>query len=168
MNKILKLSAIALAAMVTCSTFAKSSNNDDAYDEFEGSMTFSLDTSEFPDTIGGNEVLTEFLPVGVLVTVSGSKLKTPKASSPKVKKVEGDYEVVVKEKGEDNPSGLKLKYKKKTGKVTGSFKIYTLNENTTGKPKLKKYSAKVSGTLGSEGGLTVTVSKAGRFSATLE
>ena len=82
--------------------------------------------------------------------------------------IDGEYEVVPpSEKGEDNPCGLKLKYKKKNGKVTGSFKVYAVAENKKGKLKLKKFSGKVSGYFEAEE-LTVTVKKVGTFGATLE
>ena len=190
MNKISKLLVAAVVTMVTCATFAGlrlsltgSAGRDDSVSDYSDSsdsdvtyylggdeeyLTFSLDSTDFPADINGNEVLTEYLPDGVEVEWTGKKLKTPKSSAPKVKKVDGVYEVVVSEKGEDNPSGLKLSYKKKKGTVSGSFKVYAISEGKNGRLKLKSYSAKVSGVFGSEDGLTVKISKVGTFSATLE
>lgn len=168
MNRIMKMSVAVLAAMTTCALLAKSSSDDDDDEDYGSNvLVFSMDTDEFPETVGGNYILTEYLPEAIPVTFNKNKLKTPKAAAPKVKKVDGEGEVVVKEKGEDNPCGLKLSYKTKTGKITGSFKVYATYETKKGKLKLKKYSAKVSGSLGEEG-LKVTISKIGTFSATLE
>lgn len=189
MNRISKMTVAVAMAMMTCVTFAglrlavtrvtkddSVSNYSDISDSSETRylgndeyyLTFSLDTTDFPADIDGNEVLTEYLPEDVEVEWTGKKLKTPKSATPKVKKIDGEYEVVVSEKGEDNPSGLKLSYKKKKGTVSGSFKVYALSENKKGKLKLKSYSAKISGVLGSEDGLTVKISKVGTFFATLE
>lgn len=128
----------------------------------------SFELWDAPEEIGGQEVLDEFLPDGIEVEWTGKKFKTPKSASPKVKKDKdtGDYEIVVSEKGEDNPCGLKVNYKKKSGKVSGSFKVYTYSESKKGKPKIKSWSAKFTGTLGYE--LSVTIKKAGNFIATLE
>ena len=168
MNKLMKMSIAAIVAMVTCATLAKSHNDDDDDDNDGYYLTFSMDTEEFPEYIGGAEVLTEYLPEGIEVEWTGKKLKTPKSGSPKIKKIDGEYEVVPpSEKGEDNPCGLKLKYKKKNGKVTGSFKVYAVAENKKGTLKLKKFSGKVSGYFEAEE-LTVTVKKVGTFGATLE
>ena len=165
----MKMAVAVFAAMATCATLAKSSSEKDDEDDNEsGALTFSMDTDDFPDTVGDATVLTEYLPEGIPVDWKKNKLVTPKSSAPKVKKVDGEYEVVVSEKGEANPCGLKLKYNKKSGKVTGSFKVYAASENKKGKPKLKKYSANVSGFLEAEDGLTVKISKIGTFSATLE
>ena len=169
MNSLMKMAIAVFAAMATCATLAKSSSEDDDYDDDSDSLSFSMDTEEFPETVGSNYyILTEFLPTSIPVEWKGNKLKTPKSATPKVKKVDGEYEVVISEKGEENPCGLKLKYNKKSGKITGSFKVYATYENKKGKLKLKKYSAKVSGFLEEEEGLTVTISKIGNYSATLE
>ncbi len=169
MNRLMKMAVAVFAAMVTCATLAKSSSEDDDYDDDSGSLSFSMDTEDFPETIGDNYyILTEFLPVDISVEWKGNKLKTPKSATPKVKKVDGEYQVVISEKGEDNPCALKLKYNKRSGKVTGSFKVYATYETKKGKLKLKKYSAKVSGSLDAEVGLTVKVSRIGTYSATLE
>ena len=169
MNQFRKLSIVAVSAIVACTTLAKSSSKDDEdYNENAEYLTFSLDTLDFPDKVGDADVLTECLPEGVEVAWTGKKLKTPKASAPKVKKVDGEYEIVISEKGENNPSGLKLSYKAKTGNVSGSFKVYAVYEGKKGKLKLKKYSAKVSGNMGDEKGLTAKISKIGTYSATLE
>ncbi len=165
MLKFIRMAAIALAVSATLTAVAKSDDDDD-YD-YE-TMSFELDSSDFPETYGDYEILTEYLPSGIDVEWTGKKLKTPKAGKPKVKKEDGEYYITVNEKGEDNPCGLKLKYKKKTGKVTGSFKVYGSYENSKGKLKLKSFSAKVSGYLYDDDGLTVTVKKLGSYSATLE
>ena len=169
MSRLMKMAVAVFAAMATCATLAKSSSDDDDdYDEDSGALTFSMDTDDFPESVGDYYILTEFLPTDISVDWKGNKLTTPKSATPKVKKVDGEYEVVISEKGEGNPCGLKLKYNKKSGKVTGSFKVYATYETKKGKLKLKKYSAKVSGTLDEESALTVRVSKIGTFSATLE
>lgn len=125
------------------------------------SLTFDLDEEAMPTTINGAEVLSELFPSGIPVEWNGKKFKTPKATSPKIKKVDGDYELVIKEKGEENPCSLKISYKKKKGTVSGSFKVYTLTVNSKGKPKLKSYKASFSGRMGVDEGLKVTI-KGGR------
>ena len=167
MLKFIKMAAVALATTAALTSFAKSSDDDDDWDSGE-EMSFSIDTDDFPDSVDGRDILTEYLPEGISVEFTGKKFKTPKAGKPKVKKEDGEYYITVSEKGEDNPCGLKLKYKKKTGKVTGSFKVYASYENKKGKLKLKSYSAKINGFLNDEDGLTVKISKIGSFTATLE
>ena len=71
---------------------------------------------------------------------------------------EGDFITT----SDDNPCGLKGSINKKSGKVSGSFKVYVQKSEK----KVKSYSAKISGYLGSD--ITVTVKKAGTFGATLE
>ena len=166
MVKFIKMAAVMAAVSASLSALAKSDDDDDDYSGDE--LTFSLDTSEFPETVNGYDILTEYLPEDISVEWTGKKFKTPKSASPKVKKIDGEYEIVVSEKGEDNPCGLKLSYKKKTGKVSGSFKVYASYETKKGKLKLKKYSAKISGNISDEDGLTVRISKIGTFAATLE
>jgi hypothetical protein len=165
MNKLMRMAVAAMAIMATCASVAKSYDDDDDY--YGDYLTFSMDTDEFPEYIGDAEVLFEYLPDAIDVEWTGKKLKTPKSAAPKVKKIDGEYEIVVSEKGEDNPCGLKLSYKKKSGKVSGSFKVYAAYETKKGKLKLKKYSAKVSGYIG-EDSLTVTIKKIGTFGASLE
>ena len=61
-----------------------------------------------------------------------------------------------------NPCGFKMSINKKSGKVSGSFKVYVQKSEK----KVKSYTAKVSGYLGSD--LVVTIKKVGSFEATLE
>ena len=118
-------------------------------------LTFSVD--DMPDEIGKYDVLSEFLPDGIEVQWTGSKLVVPKAGKVKYRKKEGDFVAT----SEDNPCGLKLKVSK-SGSVSGSFKVYVEKSEK----KLKSYTAKVSGTLG--GTLRVKVSKvSGSFEASL-
>ena len=166
--KYLKMIAVALAVSTTLASFAKSKDDDDDDYDNHDYLTFSLDSEDFPESVDGRYVLAEYLPEGIEVEWSGKKFKTPKAGKPKVKKEDGEYYIDVSEKGADNPCGLKLKYKAKTGKVTGSFKVYAYSEGKNGKPKIKSYSAKISGYLGDEDGLPVTIKKIGRFTASLE
>ena len=86
--------------------------------------------------------------------------ETPKAGKVKYVKSEEDFDDV---KDSENPCGLKVSINKKTGKVSGSFKIYTAKTEK----KLKTYTAKISGYVGNET-LTVTVKKIGSVSASLE
>lgn len=165
MLKFIKMAAVALAVSASLSAFAKS--HDDDEDDYDGDyLTFSVDTDEFPEYVDKYEILTDYLPEGIEVEWTGKKFKTPKAGKLKVKKEDGEY--YIQEKGEDNFCGLKLKYKKKTGKVTGSFKVYGAYENDKGKLKLKSFSGKVAGYLNDEDGLTVTIKKIGSYTATLE
>ena len=113
----------------------------------EDIITFSFD-EDMPDEISGYEVLSEFLPDGVALEWTGKKLKAPKAGKVKYSKKEESF---VDAKNSDNPSGLSVKYNKKTGKVSGSFKVYVEKSET----KLKSYKAKFSGSIGQSMGVTV-------------
>lgn len=124
--------------------------------ESELTFTLSADVDELPFPY---EVLS-FSPDGVGVEWTGKKFKTPKAGKVKYVKSDEDFDDV---KDSDNPCGLKVSINKKTGKVSGSFKIYTAKTEK----KLKTYTAKISGYVGSET-LTVTVKKIGTVSASLE
>lgn len=124
--------------------------------EPEDSLTFTLE--EMADEIAGYPVFSEYLPDGIEVEWTGKKFKTPKSGSVKYSKKEDDFITT----NDDNPCGFKISINKKTGKVSGSFKVYVQKSEK----KVKSYSAKVSGYLGSE--LVVTVKKVGTFAATLE
>ena len=121
---------------------SSSSSSESVSVESGGSLTFSLD-EESLDEIDGYEVLTEFLPSGVALEWTGTKLKAPKSGKVKYSKKEGGF---VDTKDSENPSGLSVRYNKSSGKVSGSFKVYA----SKGEKKLKSYSAKFSGTLGEE------------------
>ena len=88
------------------------------------------------------------------------EVQDAKAGKVKYVKSDEDFDDV---KDSENPCGLKVSINKKTGKVSGSFKIYTAKTEK----KLKTYTAKISGYVGSET-LTVTVKKIGTVSASLE
>ena len=113
----------------------------------ESTLTFSID-DEFPETIDGHEVLSDFLPEGVMLEWTGKTLKAPKAGKVKYSKKDEGF---VDSKDSENPSGLKAKLNKKKGTISGSFKVYVAKTET----KLKSYSARFSGTLG--GDMSVTV-----------
>jgi len=103
-------------------------------------FSFSLE-DDFPETINGLEVLTEFLPDGVELEWTGKKLKAPKAGKIKYSKKDEEF---VDKKDSDNPSGLSVKLNKKKGTVSGSFKVYLVK----GETKLKSAKAKFSGKVG--------------------
>ena len=124
--------------------------------EPEDSLTFTV--GEMPDEIGGLPVFSEYLPDGIEVEWTGKKFKTPKAGSVKYSKKEGDFIAT----RDENPCGFKMSISKKSGKVSGSFKVYVQKSEK----KVKSYTAKVSGYLGSD--LVVTIKKVGSFEATLE
>ena len=124
----------------------------------ESEFSFSFE-DDFPEEIGGYEVLTEFLPDGVSLEWTGKKLKAPKAGKVKYSKKEGGF---IDKKDSDNPSGLTVKYNKKKGTVSGSFKVYVAKSEK----KLKTYKAKFSGKLG--GSLKVTVKKGVVTTAVIE
>ena len=152
-----------VVSMLPFITFSKSSLQtltfgEDIVLEPESELTFTLsaDVDELPFPY---EVLS-FSPDGVGVEWTGKKFKTPKAGKVKYVKSDEDFDDV---KDSENPCGLKVSINKKTGKVSGSFKIYTAKTEK----KLKTYTAKISGYVGSET-LTVTVKKIGTVSASLE
>ena len=121
-------------------------------------LSFSLD-DEFPETIDGYEVLSEFLPDGVALEWNGKKLKAPKAGKVKYSKKDEGF---VDSKDSENPSGLKAKLNKKRGTISGSFKVYVAKSEK----KLKSYSAKFSGKLG--GTIKITVKGKTVATATVE
>lgn len=152
-----------MVAVLPFVTFSKSSSKtltfgDGIELEPESDLTFSLagDMDELPFPYE----LLAFSPDGVSVEWTGKKFKTPKAGKVKYVKSDGDFDDV---KDSENPCGLKVSINKKTGKVSGSFKIYTAKTEK----KLKTYTAKITGYVGSES-LTVTIKKIGTLSASLE
>ena len=116
-----------------------------AFDVEELSFSAEFDELDLPE---GYDLVVD-APSGepVSVTKNGTKLACGKAASPKYKKVDGEYELTgLDDEKKPNLTGLKLTYSASKGTFTGSFKIYASNEGeTSGKPKLKKYTAKVSG-----------------------
>ena len=126
---------------------SSASGSTTSLDEEETILSFSFE-DDMPDEISGYEVLSEFLPDGVSLEWTGKKLKAPKAGKVKYDKKEEDF---VDTKDSDNPSGLSVKYKKKTGKVSGTFKVYVAKSEK----KLKTYKAKFSGKLGETMNVTV-------------
>lgn len=121
--------------------------------EPEDSLSFSLEDME--DSIDGYEVLSEYLPGGIEITWTGSRFKVPRAGKVKYSKKEGDFVTT----NDDNPCGLTISITKK-GKVSGSFKVYVAKSET----KVKAYTAKFSGYLGSDG-ISVSIKKAGIYTA---
>ncbi len=119
-------------------------------------LFFSVDA--MPDTIDGQDVLTEFAPDGIAVEWTGKKFKAPKAGKVKYKKSEeGFYST-----SDENPCALKIKITK-AGKVSGSFKVYVAKSET----KVKAYTAKFSGKIGEE--MKCTIKKiSGSFSAIVD
>lgn len=120
------------------------------------SFFFSLE--EMAEEIGGLPVMDEYLPDGIEVEWTGKRFKTPKAGKVKYSKKEEDFITT----SDENPCGFKMSINKKKGKVSGSFKVYVQKSEK----KVKSYTAKVSGYVGSE--LVVTVKKVGTFEATLD
>ena len=118
---------------------AETQDQDQDQDD-DSAYAFSFE-DDFPDSIGGYEVLSEFLPDGVGLEWNGKKLKAPKAGKVKYSKKDEGF---VDKKDSDNPSGLTVKYNKKKGTVSGSFKVYVAKTEK----KLKTYTAKYSGKLG--------------------
>ena len=116
-----------------------------AFDVEELSFSAEFDELDLPE---GYDLVVD-APSGepVSVTKNGTKLACGKAASPKYKKVDGEYELTgLDDEKKPNLTGLKLTYSASKGTFTGSFKIYASNEGeTSGKPKLKKYTAKVTG-----------------------
>ncbi len=150
----------AAAAVLMCqgglsSTASGGSSKDDVEEtqdedqDEDSAYAFSFE-DDFPDSIDGYEVLSEFLPDGVGLEWTGKKLKAPKAGKVKYSKKD---EAFVDKKDSDNPSGLSVKYNKKKGTVSGSFKVYVAKTEK----KLKTYTAKFSGKLG--GSMKVYVKK---------
>ncbi len=124
----------------------------------EDTLTFSID-DEFPETIDGHEVLSDFLPEGVMLEWNGKSLKAPKAGKVKYSKKDEGF---VDSKDSENPSGLKAKLNKKRGTISGSFKVYVAKSEK----KLKSYSAKFSGKIG--GTIKITVKGKTVATATVE
>lgn len=161
--KIKQIAVVSLAVILPIVGFSKSSLKtlvlgEDIVLEPEDELTFTLaeDLEELPFPY---EVLS-FSPDGVGVEWTGKKFKTPKAGKVKYIKSDEDFG---DSKDSDNPCGLKVSINKKTGKVSGSFKVYTAKTEK----KLKTYTAKISGYVGSET-LTVTIKKIGAIRASLE
>lgn len=164
MNKKLMLTTIGvlslgLALAPVSSLYAKGDDDDDDATDLTFMMDdgFSADDSDI-------ELQTDLYPDGASVYFNGKKFKTEKALSVKVKKVDGEYELVVKDSdSSSNYAGLKLSYNRNKGTVKGSFKVYGVQEYETKKGvtkmKLKKYSVKVSGVFDGESGYGEAYSK---------
>lgn len=127
-------------------------------------LVFSVDGGDL-EAPEDYDILSDLLPSEEPVTVN-SKGKWTTASAPSIKykkfKEDGDtwYELVgTDDEVKTNYSALKLSFNSKKGTFSGSFKIYATNEGSTEKkPKLKTYTAKISGTVsGSHGSGTATV-----------
>ena len=119
-------------------------------------LFFSVD--EMPESIDGQDVLTEFAPDGIAVEWTGKKFKVPKAGKVKYSKSEEGFYTT----SDENPCALKIKITK-AGKVSGSFSVYVAKSET----KTKAYKAKFSGKIGGE--LKCTIKKiSGSFSAILD
>lgn len=155
-----KLMVVLLAGILPFLGFAKAKNTAFVYGDIElqpeDTVMFSLDDG--PEEIDGYEVMGEYLPSGIEVTWTGKKFKCPKKGSVKYSRKEEDFYTT----NDENPCGFSVSVNKKTGRVSGSFKVYVQKSEK----KVKSYTAKVSGYLGDE--LTVTIKKAGTFAASLD
>lgn len=106
----------------------------------------------FPKTIGGCAVCLEFLPDGEPVDMSERKWKVAKQASVRYARDRktGQYGWVVNNgrplSAKTNLSHLKLTYSARKGTFKGSFIVYALDE-TAGRPRLKRMTAQVSGTV---------------------
>ncbi len=104
-----------------------------------------------------------FSPDGTAIDASSGLWRLPKADGVKFSKDDGWYVQDGKDYG--NPAGLKLKYTAKTGRFTGSFKVFAV----TDAGKSKKYSAKVTGVVvGGVGYGAATVKKVGSMPVKVE
>ena len=164
MNRKLMLTTI--GAMALGLTFAPVSSLYAASDDDEDGgidLTFMLDDGFAADD-DEIELQSDLYPDGASVYFTGKKFKTGKALSVKIKKIDGEYELVVKDSdSSSNYAGLKLSYSSKKGTVKGSFKVYGIKEyetkKGTTKMKLKKYTVKVSGSFDGESGSGEAYSK---------
>ena len=118
--------------------------------------TVAVDATDFSMFAG--TVLEAFLPDGEQATVKGGKWKFSKAAGVRWARPKrgaalpetydaksGKGLIVDTSAGKTNLSGLKLTYTPKTGLFKGSFKVYALEDLSSGKKKLKKYTANVTG-----------------------
>lgn len=158
--KIKTMAVLALATAIPVLGFSKSKLKEfifgDIYLEPEDSVMFSVE--DLPDEIGGYETMSEYFPEGIEVIWTGKKFKNTKAGKVKYSKKEGDFVTT----NDENPCGFKVSINKKTGKVSGSFKVYVAKSEK----KLKAYTAKVKGYLGYP--LTVTIKKVGTYEGSLD
>lgn len=101
----------------------------------QGPLTFTL--NPYPGSIDGRFIIrTEYLPMGLTVTSTGTKFRLPKAGTVTYKK----GVLSVSKGGEENPSGLKLSYSANAGTFKGSFNLYALDGG-----RLYKYPMQVTG-----------------------
>lgn len=131
-------------------------------------LSFAVNADYEPDFGDGWEPVVGF-PDGEPVYVkNGKKFAFNKAPTIKYKKYREDgetwYELVgLDDEKKTNVSALKLTYNAKTGIFKGSFKVYVTNECcTSGTPKLKKYTAKVTGCMIEGEGYGSAVLKVGK------
>ena len=118
-----------------------------------GSRKVSL--TSFPASVGGVQVLSQFLPQNTSATISGNKITLPKGAAVKFDKSKNEFVTSTPA----NPASLKLSLAAATGTMKGSFAVYLANPGAT---KAKKISAKVSGAVcGAKAYLMVTIPKGG-------
>ena len=120
----------------------------------DGKAVFSAEADPNPTLDAGFEILEIALPTNVVIAVSGGKKmnagKAPSIKYRKVKDPDGTSKYVLYGFSDAKPnlSALKLSYTQSTGLLKGSFKVYATNEGSVApgtKPKLKSYTAKVTG-----------------------
>ena len=124
----------------------------------DGEAEFSLE-GEFE--LEDAEILSEYLPQGVALTIAGRTWKTPKAGRVKYDRKEEDFVATA----DENPSGLKLTCALRAGTFKGSFKVYAAVSET----RLKTYTATVTGAVVDGVGYgTATVKKVGSLPVKIE
>ena len=125
---------------------------------FEERAAFTLDSAAVLGLLGEG-VYEEYLPDGVEITLKGSKWILPRAGRVVLKKGEID-----ESKLGENPAGLRLAYRTKSGTFSGSFKVY---RNVEG--RVKATTVSVSGVMiDGKGYGTATVKKVGSVAVRIE
>lgn len=134
----------------------------------KGVYAFSVESPEDAFPFDDYDIIGETIPDGYEITYSGKKFDCGRIPTIKYKKIRDDGEVSydligIDDDNKPNCSGLKLSYTTKTGIIKGSFKVCLTNEESVDEgraPKIKKYSASISGfIINGEGICQATINK---------
>ena len=137
-------------------------------DEFGWNYGFLIDVTSEPDFGVGWSRIVDFPDYEPVYVRNGTKFAFDPAPTIKYVKYGSGMDAYYVLAGLDDPkktnlSALKLTYAKNTGVFKGSFKVYASNAGSlAGKPKLKKYTAKVTGCIVDYFGYGAAVLKVGK------
>ena len=126
----------------------------------DGTLVFSLE--DYPTVCQTYPVIdgTDYLPIEQPFSVRSMRWSFDRKGTLRYNRRSGEFEM----SETDNPSGLRLTYKKANGYFKGSFTVYAERNGTV----VKRYTAQVMGFMvGDSGEGVVTINKVGTFACTI-